>query len=70
MANSVDPNEMAHYEPSHQDLHCSQKKYFGLQAEMVNPSSHIKMYNSAEPDEMAIDKTSHKDLHCHFFLQF
>ena len=22
MANSVDPDEMAHYEPSHQDLHC------------------------------------------------
>ena len=21
-ANSVDPDEMAHYEPSHQDLHC------------------------------------------------
>ena len=22
MASSVDPDEMAHYEPSHQDLHC------------------------------------------------
>ena len=22
MANSVDPDEMAHYEPSHLDLHC------------------------------------------------
>ena len=22
MANSVDPDETAHYEPSHQDLHC------------------------------------------------
>ena len=29
MANSVDPDEMAHYEPSHQDLHCLQK--MGLQ---------------------------------------
>ena len=26
MANSVDPDEMAHYEPSHQDLHCKKNK--------------------------------------------
>ena len=26
VANSVDPDEMAHYEPSHHDLHCLQKK--------------------------------------------
>ena len=25
MANDVDPIEMAHYEPSHLDLHCLQK---------------------------------------------
>ena len=25
MSNSVDPDEMAHYEPSHLDLHCLQK---------------------------------------------
>ena len=25
MANSVDPDEMAHYEPSHLDLHCLQR---------------------------------------------
>ena len=25
IANSVDPDEMAHYEPSHLDLHCLQK---------------------------------------------
>ena len=25
MANSVDPDEMAHYEPSHQDLHYLQR---------------------------------------------
>ena len=25
MANIVDPDEMAHYEPSHLDLHCWQK---------------------------------------------
>ena len=25
MANSVDPDETAHYEPSHLDLHCLQK---------------------------------------------
>ena len=31
MANGVDPDEMGHYEPSPQDLHCSQKKCTGLQ---------------------------------------
>ena len=31
MANSVDPDEMAHNEPSHQDLHCLHKICFGLQ---------------------------------------
>ena len=25
MSNSVDPDETAHYEPSHQDLRCLQK---------------------------------------------
>ena len=25
MANNVDPDEMAHYEPSHLDLHCLQQ---------------------------------------------
>ena len=25
MANNVDPDEMAHYEPSHLDLHCLQR---------------------------------------------
>ena len=29
MANSVDPNETARYEPSHQDLHCLQRYLFG-----------------------------------------
>ena len=28
MANKVDPDGTAHYEPSHQDLHCLQKKMF------------------------------------------
>ena len=31
MANSVEPDEMAHYEPSHQDLNCLQKHCFSLQ---------------------------------------
>ena len=31
MANNVDPEEMANYEPSHQELHCLQKHCFGLQ---------------------------------------
>ena len=30
MENSVDPDEMAHYEPSHLDLHCLQR-YLRLQ---------------------------------------
>ena len=25
MANNIDPDEMAHYEPSHLDLHCLQR---------------------------------------------
>ena len=29
-ANSVDPDEMAHYEPSHLDLHCLQSLFSGL----------------------------------------
>ena len=28
MSNSVDPDEMAHYEPSHQDLCYLQKTYY------------------------------------------
>ena len=28
MANSVDPDEMAHYEPSHLDLHCLQSLFW------------------------------------------
>ena len=28
MANSVDPDEMAHYESSHQDLHCLHRDRF------------------------------------------
>ena len=28
MADSVDPNEMAHYEPSHLDLHCLHRDMF------------------------------------------
>ena len=28
MANIVDPDEMAHYEPSHLDLHCLQRYMF------------------------------------------
>ena len=28
MANRVDPDEMAHYELSHQDLHCLQKLFW------------------------------------------
>ena len=28
MANSIDPDETAHYEPSHLDLHCLQRYWF------------------------------------------
>ena len=31
MANSVDPDETARYEPSHLDLHCLHMYMFGLQ---------------------------------------
>ena len=34
-ANSVDPDEMAHYEPSHQDLYCFQKVVLVCRAERV-----------------------------------
>ena len=30
MANSVDPNETADYDPSHQDLHCLQNHCFRM----------------------------------------
>ena len=42
MANSVDHDEMAHYEPSHLDLHCLQRYLFefagmkGLKCSMYN----------------------------------
>ena len=35
MVNSVDPDGMAHYEPSHQDLYFLQKRYMGLQTKWV-----------------------------------
>ena len=42
VANSVDPDEMAHHEPSHLDLHCLQK-YNALvyRAERVNIASSV-----------------------------
>ena len=39
MANSIDPDETAHYEPSHLDLHCLHSIYINLQAERVNDSA-------------------------------
>ena len=38
MANSVDSDEMAHYEPSHLDLHCLHR-YWAWSAENVNQST-------------------------------
>ena len=35
MANSVDPDEMAHYKPSHLDLHCCTGIYFGVETSIV-----------------------------------
>ena len=35
MASSVDPDETAHYESSHQDLHCLQKNVLGFRTERV-----------------------------------
>ena len=43
MANSVDPDEMAHYEPSHQDLHCLHKYLFwsaGMEGLRPPPQTH------------------------------
>ena len=44
MANSVDPDEKAHYEPHHLDLHCLQRHVYWL-AEMkeLNISCQISM---------------------------
>ena len=42
MADSVDPDEMAHYEPSHLDLHCLHRYNVSVlvyQAERVNAST-------------------------------
>ena len=36
MSNSVDPDETAHFEPSHQDLHYLQKNILVCMAERVN----------------------------------
>ena len=36
MANSVDPDETAHYEPSHQDLHWSQISGLVFRIESIN----------------------------------
>ena len=35
MANSVDPDETTHYEPSHQDLHCLQKMFRAERVKML-----------------------------------
>ena len=40
MSNSVDPDETAHYEPSHLDLRCLQKPIFiAYGSERVNDSN-------------------------------
>ena len=40
MANSVDPDEMACYEPSHLDLHCLQRYlYWSVWMKQLNPLS-------------------------------
>ena len=38
MTNSIDPDEMAHDEPSHLDLHCLHR-YWAWSAENVNQST-------------------------------
>ena len=45
MANSVFPDEMAHYEPSHLDLHCLEKYMFwSYRVERGNKSTVECMY--------------------------
>ena len=44
MSNSVDPDETAHDEPSHLDLHCLQKpNIIALGSEIVNSSNIIRI---------------------------
>ena len=43
MANCVDPDEMAHYEPSHLDLHCLQR-YLPRSAGMKGLRLHVFYY--------------------------
>ena len=44
MINSIDPDETAHYEPSHLDLHCLHRYWFwpaGLKGSMANTILYI-----------------------------
>ena len=45
MANSVDPDEAARYEPSHQDLHCLQKCALVRRAERVKVENFASLFN-------------------------
>ena len=38
MPNSIDPDETAHYEPSHLELRCLQKPIIDYNSERVKPS--------------------------------
>ena len=44
MANSKDPDETAHDEPSHQDLHCLQKNGLVCRVEGFNFIIYIKIF--------------------------
>ena len=49
MANSVDPDEMAHYKPSHLDLHCLQRYLYNLVCRdktVKKEESQINLYHS------------------------
>ena len=46
MANSVDPDEMAHYEPSHLDLHCLHRYVWSVKLKGLKDTDHITVYVS------------------------
>ena len=48
-ANSVDPDEMAHNEPSHQDLHCDILLWLFTETPVWNNGSIVLVLNNINP---------------------
>ena len=64
MANNVDPDEMAYYEPSHQDLHCLQKHLSsaGLKGTRVPMQSRVLFFYAFSLFKNDLDKVSWNDI--------